>query len=316
MIKFNCPKCGKEFKSKDEYAGRQFACTNCNEACCIPTLKSPGQPSAIATADSVPNTVPPTPPPLKKLAKVSANPQKQPTDEPSASADELPTFEAVHTDPHQTAAAISKRESEKEAPPNRIVSFWKTTFVKTILAAPQVRPKVFQVVAGLLLLLVGGFGAVWLLRAPSPPPESPKVPAGKVVESPKEAPEVVTFRKDVANFAKETRIAVKLFASGTTKKAAVEKYEYLVDLKSRIDLPLTLVSPDGLDVRPRLLLISSEIAEIKMWLILPVQFHGTHDGSAYPKLLACSNAIDSHLENLYIPLTAKEQADVAELLKQ
>lgn len=39
MIVFNCPKCGKEFKSKDENVGRKFSCSNCGENIRIPTLR-------------------------------------------------------------------------------------------------------------------------------------------------------------------------------------------------------------------------------------------------------------------------------------
>lgn len=138
-------------------------------------------------------------------------------------------------------------------------------------------------------------------------------------DSPKEAEEVVAFRKDVANFAKETRLAVKLLSSGTTQKAATEKYEYIVDLASRIDLPNELTSPEGLDVRPRLLLISSEIAETKMWFTLPLKSYnvpGMDHKTSYDNILRCSAAVDTHLKNLYAPLTDDEQADVAGLLKQ
>lgn len=81
MIKFNCPKCGKEFKSKDEYAGRKFTCTECGKECSIPATKTLRQPSAIAAADSVPPEVPPTPPLPKKPAKASAKPPADPAEE-------------------------------------------------------------------------------------------------------------------------------------------------------------------------------------------------------------------------------------------
>ena len=84
MIVFNCQKCGKEFKSKDDYAGRKFNCSNCDQDILIPTLKDLQQPSAIAMADSVPTKAPPTPPPLKKLGKASSKPKKPFADESSA----------------------------------------------------------------------------------------------------------------------------------------------------------------------------------------------------------------------------------------
>lgn len=38
MIIFNCPTCGKEFKSKDEDEGKQFNCTSCGAAGRVPEL--------------------------------------------------------------------------------------------------------------------------------------------------------------------------------------------------------------------------------------------------------------------------------------
>ena len=83
MIVFNCPSCGKEFTSMDEYEGRQFNCSNCDQGILIPTLKVRQTPSAIVIATS-PTKVPATPPPLKNLRKASAKPRKKPADESSA----------------------------------------------------------------------------------------------------------------------------------------------------------------------------------------------------------------------------------------
>lgn len=87
MIVFNCPKCGKEFKSKDEYAGRQFTCTNCNEAYRIPTPKSIRKPPVTAAVDSVP-TNGDTPPVPDKLAEASSKPHEEPTGESSVPTEE------------------------------------------------------------------------------------------------------------------------------------------------------------------------------------------------------------------------------------
>lgn len=36
MIAFNCPRCGREFKSEPEYAGKKFVCPKCDAECRIP----------------------------------------------------------------------------------------------------------------------------------------------------------------------------------------------------------------------------------------------------------------------------------------
>ncbi len=61
MIRFRCPKCGKEFKAKDEYAGRKFSCDECGRDGQIPTVQELQRPSAIATADPVPRKIAPAP---------------------------------------------------------------------------------------------------------------------------------------------------------------------------------------------------------------------------------------------------------------
>lgn len=78
MIVFNCPDCGKEFKSKDEYAGRQFNCSNCGKDIRIPSLEQLQQESPIATGDPMPRKAPPTLPPLKEFARTPAKYQDEP----------------------------------------------------------------------------------------------------------------------------------------------------------------------------------------------------------------------------------------------
>lgn len=98
MIKFNCPKCRKEFKSKDEYAGRKFTCTECNNECLIPTPKTARQPSAIAAAEPVPVNAPPTPAPLQ-TSKASAKPTEEAFDSCSfAGASRTPKVRRKHAD--------------------------------------------------------------------------------------------------------------------------------------------------------------------------------------------------------------------------
>lgn len=60
MITFNCPKCRKEFKSKDEYEGRQFSCSNCGQDILIPTLQELRQLAAIELAGSASVSIPAT----------------------------------------------------------------------------------------------------------------------------------------------------------------------------------------------------------------------------------------------------------------
>lgn len=52
MIVFNCPKCGKEFRAKDEYADRQFDCSSCGAAIRIPELAGLRQQPSVEIARS------------------------------------------------------------------------------------------------------------------------------------------------------------------------------------------------------------------------------------------------------------------------
>lgn len=56
VIILNCPKCAKEFKFKDEHAGRIFGCTECRNECHIPTLQELRQSSAISATVPTPFT--------------------------------------------------------------------------------------------------------------------------------------------------------------------------------------------------------------------------------------------------------------------
>lgn len=89
MIKFNCPKCGKEFKSKDDYAGRQFTCTNCDQDIRVPTLNGGQLRSSIATTASAAANVSSSPP-LKKLAKASPQPPNELAEASAIPLEELP----------------------------------------------------------------------------------------------------------------------------------------------------------------------------------------------------------------------------------
>ena len=51
MIVFNCPKCGKDFRTKDEYAGRQFNCAACGNRFVLPKANE----SKNSSADETPH---------------------------------------------------------------------------------------------------------------------------------------------------------------------------------------------------------------------------------------------------------------------
>lgn len=165
LLNFNCPGCEKPYQFKAELAGGQFTCFDCGTECRIPVSQSRLQLPVIAIADSVPPKVTPMALPIAKLAKASTNPQLQPTDEPLASPDELPTFEADDTDQHQTAAGIYNRESEELVSSNRCpplpLPVSKGGIMLKDVTAPPIKVTFITICGGLLIVFAIGASGLW-----------------------------------------------------------------------------------------------------------------------------------------------------------
>jgi len=68
MICFACPSCVKNFKVKDEFAGRQTKCPACGQPILVPATRQPPPPPAWNPAPPPPPLARLAPPPLARLA--------------------------------------------------------------------------------------------------------------------------------------------------------------------------------------------------------------------------------------------------------
>ena len=69
MIIFHCPKCRKEYQSKDEYAGKTFSCSDCGLDILIPALANLPRHSVKEASDSIMTAKPAsTAPPKQRIS--------------------------------------------------------------------------------------------------------------------------------------------------------------------------------------------------------------------------------------------------------